>query len=225
MYIYKRQLCNSCDCDDQSSCSCLDYAQLWDTFLQHYLVGGYTAPTKDGLPAALNDWATWGANQDDLTEQQQELCFGPQRKLQQFDSATIAEAKFVASRVEGAKFARDSLGLMHNDGQYHAGRVRAFLSHPAPGWEDCNSEDEANIAEIDWFAPATAASGIEGQMCTDLGCPVFKREFKDDHTGNLCPLERLAPCKLISLPHKSHIDNLVVVSRFASFLDMVPKGS
>ena len=65
--------------------------------------------------------------------------------------------------------------------------------------------------------------GIANGMLTDLNCPVFKREFEDDITGNMWPLERLAPCKLLSLPHKSRFDNLVVLSRFASFLSFVPK--
>ena len=63
-------------------------------------------------------------------------------------------------------------------------------------------------------------------MATDLGCPVFKREFVDDITGNLWPLERLAPCKLMTASrksHESHGANLVALSRFASFLRSVPK--
>ena len=87
--------------------------------------------------------------------------------------------------------------------------VRAFLSHAAPGWEDCSVSDEANIAEVEWFAPAVAASAICNEMSSNLNCPVFKREFRDDPTGNLWPMERLAPCKLASLPYGSHRDNLV----------------
>ena len=89
--------------------------------------------------------------------------------------------------------------------------------------EDCSVSNEANIAEVEWFAPAVAASAICNEMSSNLNCPVFKREFRDDPTGNLWPMERLAPCKLASLPHSSHRDNLVVLSRFASFLDQVPK--
>ena len=75
----------------------------------------------------------------------------------------------------------------------------------------------------EWFAPAVAAPGISEGMATDLKCPVFKREDMDDPTGNLWPLERLSPCKLLSVPHASHASNLVVLSRFASFLDQVPE--
>ena len=157
------------------------------------------------------------------TEQQEELCFGPLPTLQQYDRATIAEASFVASRAESAKFARDSLVLKHSGGRYQAGRVKAFFSHPAPGWEDCSPEDEAKIAEVEWFAPAVAKSGIVDHMCSDLSCPVFKREFLDDPTGNYWPVERLSPCKLLSLPHKSDDNNLVVLSRYASFLELTPK--
>ncbi len=110
-----------------------------------------------------------------------------------------------------------------SSGQYWAGRVTAFLCHDPPGWQDCHPENQANIAEVQWFAPAVAAPGISEGMAIDLKCPVFKREVMDDPTGNLWPLERLSPCKLLSVPHASHASNLVVLSRFASFLDQVPE--
>lgn len=62
-------------------------------------------------------------------------------------------------------------------------------------------------------------------MLTDLNCPVFKREFEDDITGNMWPLERLAPCKLLSLPHKSHFDNLVVLNRGGVFFEFCSQGA
>ena len=204
-------------CTEQSSCTCSTYAQLWDKFLADYLEGGFSAPTKAQLPAALDDWGQWGINQDGLIDRQQDLCWGPILSVQQYDRASIGEAWFVASRAESAKFAWDSLVQRHSNGQYHAGRVRAFLSHKAPGWVDCSVEDKANIAEVGWFAPAEPGHGIADGLATDLNCPVFKREFEKDTTGNLWPLERLAFCKLLSLPHESHVDNLVVLSRFASF--------
>lgn len=115
----------------------------------------------------------------------------------------IGEARFVASRAESAKLAQDSLVLGHSNAQYHAGRVRAFLSHSAPGWDGGSTDDEANIAEVEWLAPAEASDGVADGLATNLKCPVFEREFEDDTTGNLWPLERLVPCKLLSLPHES----------------------
>ena len=86
---------------------------------------------------------------------------------------------------------------------------------------DCHLSEEANVVEVDWFADAGISDGLS--VC--LGCPVFKRDFQDDRTGNLWPVERLTPCKLASLPHSSHSDNLVVLSRFASFMHQVPEVS
>lgn len=175
------------------------------------------------LPDALDDWYDWALKQDDLTEEQQELCYGPQLSLEQYDRATIGEANFVASSREGVKFSRNSAVIKHCNGAFFAGRVRAFLSHPAPGWQGCNVEDEANIAEVEWFAPAAAAPGIDNGLSTSLNCPVFRRSFNDDPTGNMWPLERLAPCNLLTVPHHSHVDNLVVLSRSSLFLKQVPK--
>ena len=56
--------------------------------------------------------------------------------------------------VEKAKFARDSLVLTKSDGKFWAGGVRAFLTHSPPGWEDCVPADEADVAEVAWFADA-----------------------------------------------------------------------
>ena len=119
------------------------------------------------------------------------------------------------SRIEKSKFARDSVVLTKSNGKYWAGWVNAFLSHPLPGWEDCHLSEE-DVAEVDWFADAVPAAGISGGLSVCLGCPLFKTDFQDDRTGNLWPMERLPPCKLASLPHSSHSDNLVVLSRFAS---------
>ncbi len=49
-----------------------------------------------------------------------------------------------------------------------------------------------------------------------LGCPVLR----DLMTVLLpiWPIERLAPCKLAAVPHCSHPDTLVVLSRIASFM-------
>ena len=53
---------------------------------------------------------------------------------------------------------------------------------------------------------------------SEVSC--LQEEVCGQITGNLWPLERLAPCKL---PHGSHVDNLVVLSSFATFLNFVPK--
>ena len=122
--------------------------------------------------------------------------------------------------MEGAKYARDSLVLTKSKGQYWAGRVTAFLCRDPPGREDCHPDEQANNAEVPWFARAVEGPGISDGMARDLKCPVFRRKFKDDPTGNLWPLEKLSPCELLSVPHPS---NLVVLSRFASFLQQIPE--
>ncbi|DBB04553.1 TPA: hypothetical protein ACH3X1_012634 [Trebouxia sp. C0004] len=118
------------------------------------------------------------------------------RKRRDVLQAEAVQRRAAAAQVEGAKYARDSLVLTKSSGRYWAGRVTAFLCHDPPGWKDCLPENQANVAE---------------------------REDMDDPTGNLWPLERLSPCKLLSVPHASHASNLVVLSRFASFLDQVPE--
>lgn len=103
--------------------------------------------------------------------------------------------------------------------------VCAVLSESPPGFEVCAPSDEADLAEVAWFAEAVPGEGISNEMSVSLGCPqaVFKRAWQNDPTGNPVPIDRLArTCKIASLPHCSHSQNLVVVSRFASFLQEVP---
>ena len=69
--------------------------------------------------------------------------------LEQYDRAIIGEADFVASSREGVKFSRNSAVIKHCNKAYFAGRViKAFLSHPAPGWQGCNLEDEARLQRL-----------------------------------------------------------------------------
>ena len=144
--------------------------------------------------------------------------------MNQYDRAVIGSCKFACMRVEKKKFARDSLVMTKANGKYWAGRVCAFLEHVPPGFEDCHPDNMhmPALAEVAWFANAMPAEGVSGGIAVDLKCPVFKRAWQDDPTGNLWPVDRLAPCKLLSLPHSSHPQNLVVVSRFASFLQQAP---
>ena len=43
-YLKFPSLCKQCECPEQSSCTCLNYAQLWDRFLEFYLAGDFSAP-------------------------------------------------------------------------------------------------------------------------------------------------------------------------------------
>ena len=47
---------------------------------------------------------------------------------------------------------------------------------------------------------------------------VIRSGVEDDIAGDLWPLELLAPCKLLFLPYRSHVDKLVLFSRFAVLL-------
>ena len=100
-----------------------------------------------------------------------------------------------------------------------------LLPHAPPEWQDCHPSEEANIANVDNCAGAVSSVGISNGLLVCLGCSVFKRDFDDDCSGNLWPIERLTPCKLAAVPHCSHPNNLVVLSHLASFMHQVPEVS
>ena len=60
----------------------------------------------------------------------------------------------------------------------------------------------------------------------DLDGRMAATSFMDDSRGNcnLWPVEnfKLAPCKLSAVYHKTHKCCLVILSRFANFLELVP---
>ena len=101
-----------------------------------------------------------------------------------FDGATVGNTRLACTRVEKSKFACDRVVLTKSNGKYWAGRVNPFLSHAPPGWEDCHLSEEADVAKVDWFADAVPAAGISDGLSVCLGCPVTKRDFQDDRTGN-----------------------------------------
>ena len=150
---------------------------------------------------------------------QRQTCFGPPLSVRRFDRAAIGDAIFTCTRLEAKKNARDSVVLCRLGGRYRAGRVTCFLSHAPPG-KLVDPDEEASLALVRWFGVASTA--VEQQVMRSLGCPVVRASFVDNPAGNLVPLERLAPCKLAAVPHGSMPDHLVILSRFAPFLQKVP---
>lgn len=67
--------------------------------------------------------------------------------------------------------------LTNSNRKHWAGWVNAVLSHAPPDWEDCYPSEEANIAEVDWYAVAVLTAGISNGMSVCLGCPVFNRDL------------------------------------------------
>ncbi|KAL3131095.1 hypothetical protein ABBQ38_000406 [Trebouxia sp. C0009 RCD-2024] len=120
-------------------------------------------------------------------------------------------------QTEGKKRSRDSVVLMWDSGEYWAGRVRFLLSHTPPGMQ--HGAESVDIAHVTWYGHV---SSREPAICPVLGCPIFRKCFKDDPKGNMWPLEKLTPCKLAAVPYRKKKDRLVILNRFASFLQQVP---
>ncbi len=56
--------------------------------------------------------------------------------------------------------------------------------------------------------------------------PVFKQSsimhYRKEERGQMWPVAKLAPCKLLAVLHKSGSNRLVILSRFSDFLKLVP---
>lgn len=79
---------------------------LHDRFLQHVISDGGAAPSTEQLPDMLYQWYAWAVQQSDLSEHEQELCYRPGLPVEQYERARFGEAKFAATTVEGAKYAK-----------------------------------------------------------------------------------------------------------------------
>ena len=154
-----------------------------------------------------------------MSERTVMACFGPALAITVYDRATVGDVTFTCTRLEANKKARDSVVLMRNDDRLWVGRVTRFLSHEAPGTLAAK-EDEADIACVHWYS--RAALEVEAQVMSSLGCPVVRSTFEDNLSGNMWPVEKLLACKLAAVPHPSLAGHLVILSRFASFLQGVP---
>lgn len=206
------QLCRACLCN--APCNCPNFSALWDRLLQ---ATDTAMPNKHHLPAALKDWYFWAQEQMAaglLSRHQVEICIGPHHILRHVDCARVGPAVLASSRLESAKKARDSIVMSQNSTQLIAGGVRAFLSHSTPEFNRA-PEHESNIADVEWFAqvPRTHVAAQKRHAG-----PWMPRHTLDHPDGNLWPVEKLAPCKLAALPHRSGHNHLVILSRFHFFM-------
>lgn len=113
------------------------------------------------------------------------------------DRATIQGVQVSSMGTEGRKESRDSV-LHEGQRSLLAGRVRFFLHHTPPG-SDHGDDHGIDIAHVRWYAHVLAREAI----CPVLDCPVFKKAYKDDTSGNMWPMEKLAPCAFAALsPHQ-----------------------
>ncbi len=180
-------------------CTCCDQPQGYDQLSLRFLQAtGSSNHNKQQLPLALVDWFKWRKQQPDLRAHTQQLCYGPKCVAYVFDRATIGGATFSTMATEGKKFSHDSVVIMKDDGVYWAGQVRFFLSHMPPGGI-VGSDAEIDIAHVHWYGNVPQCEA----MSPTLNCPVFLKAFKDDQSGNMWPVDQLAPCKLGAVQHRT----------------------
>ena len=136
-------------------------------------------------------------------------------QVQVFDRATIQGVRFSTTQTEGKKKSRESVVLMKFASKYSAGRARFFLVHTPPGI-DISLDSGVLNAHVKWYNHVSARE----QATTAFGCPIFRSGFKaEKESCNLWPIEKLAPCRLGAVYHNKHENCLVILNRFASFLD------
>lgn len=203
-----------------------DYSELWQWFLNDT---GAPQASKANLAAQLRDWHDWANNmyangQGVLTDQHRRACYGPRPSATVFDRATIEGTKFICTRLEGAKKARDGLVLVHvgapGEQRLRAARVQAFLSHAAPGIVAADLAAEADLAYVHWYDDVPPA---QPRIDPQLWCPVFRKVLiRNDAKGNICPVKSILPHKMAAAPYRhGNREQIVVLSRFSTFMDDV----
>ena len=159
-----------------------------------------------------------------------EGCYGPLPRVRIFDRANIGSVTFTGSILETTEKARDSVVLTCETGQYRAGRVRRFLTHDPPGTA-ADADLEVLVADVQWYGAVPASHQKAERSMEALDCVIVRSTFVDDRRGNFWPVDKLAPCNLLAVPHKSGAtssgsdtvsNHLAIISRFASFMSKVP---
>ena len=219
-YIEFPELCKKCTCPDSAVCTVHpSYTQLWRRFRSD--LGQPEMPAKQHITGALSAWHVWAQEQEDLDDHQVSLCYGPLHFVRAYDRIIYGSVAIVATNQEGNKLARDSVVMLHNAGQYRAGRVSRFLTHTAPGCEP-SLEDDVNIADVRLYDTVAADHQAAAASARDLKCPIFSRVLVDAPRGNLWPIVKLAPAKVWVVPHHSGRNHVMVLHSFASFRGLVP---
>ena len=88
-----------------------------------------------------------------------------------------------SSRLEDGGKANDSIVITQGRIQLIPGKIRAFLSHSAPGY-DPGPEHEANSAGVRLSAQVPKTNVAAQKSMQFLGCLVFKRHMLDHCNGN-----------------------------------------
>ena len=140
------ELCQKCSC--KGTCDCPTYTDLWERFLAE---AGVAEAAKRDIIDQLDEWHSWALDPSELTAAQVKLCFGPVGHARAYDRAWIGDVCFTCTRLEESKIGKDSVVLLNHNGELCAGRVKAFLSHSAPG-SASGQEHELNIAHVHWYA-------------------------------------------------------------------------
>ena len=88
------------------------------------------------------------------------------------------------------------------------------------------------IADVEWYGTEAEGHVAAQRSRMALGCPIFKKHHVDDKQGNFWPVDKLAPCSLLAVPHDSGArtsssdrtsNHVVILNRHASFLSKVPQ--
>ena len=231
-YYHFPALCKECQCTSPT-CSCPNYAGLFDKFLQDTARLPAHRHSKTQILGLLPSWQRWAEQQQALgqmTAHQAEICRGPHRRVRTYDRALIGTVTLAGSISENSKKARDSVVLTHESSELRAGRVRRFLTHGPPGVGP-DADLEGIIADVQWYGKVPDSNAAAKRSSKALDAPIFKSRFVDDKRGNFWPVDKLAPCSLLAVPHKSgatasgsdNVSNhVVILNRFASFQSKVP---
>ena len=98
------------------------------------------------LVQASASWFQWAQEQPGFSRHEPKTSAGVPTRL--YGSMSMQSIAICSRRVEGYKFARDSLVLTRSDGKWASGCVNAFLSHAPAGHADCHVPLEAKKAEV-----------------------------------------------------------------------------
>lgn len=230
-YLRWPEKCKSCECEEDSACSCPDYLALWLEYVNQDRKGrritNAGSMSRSDIAKLLPGWYAWSQAQHKMPQQQQ-VCRGPNTAVELFDRCALGSVTLAGSKQEEKPKAKNSIvAIQKAGGGYDAGRVRRFFRHIPPGHDLTYTalEDEpflSQIAVIDWFEPAARSRPENAKLTRDYrdqltGIPVVRRKHTQDSAGNFWCCHQLVRCKFGLAAHPKRKGDMMLLSRTIGF--------
>ena len=153
----------------------------------------------------LPDWHSWACQQEDLSEPERFMTWGPTLAALPYARAVIGGQAFtIAKKQRGKSNASVVMTRVIPAGATHFGELQQFYKFRPPWVKPSARAQTLNVADIAWFKNV-------GQNRRLDNAPEVSKTFWNDPSGNLRWCESIIPTPIALVPHLSKQDRWQVM--------------